>query len=88
MKKQNRRYAVDRKEGKFLVIERDDGTILDIEADRLPRDCQREGAVFDVTDDDWAHATRNREEEQRRTRESKKALDDLKKRDPGGDVEL
>ena len=84
----SRRYVVDRREGNFLVVERDDGTILDIEADRLPRDCQKEGVVFDVTKDDWGSATRNREEEKRRNRESKKTLDDLKKRDPGGDVEL
>ena len=86
--KSTRRYVVDRREGTFLVVERDDGTILDVEFDRLPRDCQKEGVVFDVVNDDWATATRNREEEKRRARESKKALDDLKKSDPGGDVQL
>ena len=83
-----RRYAVDRREGTFLVVERDDGAILDIEADRLPTDCQKEGVVFDVTDDDWGSATRNHDEERRRNRDTKKTLDDLKKRDPGGDVNL
>ncbi len=83
-----RRYVVDRKEGTFLVLERDDGTILDVEADRLPRDCQKEGTVFDVAADDWSKATRNRDEEQRRNRENKKTLDQLKKKDRGGDVNL
>ena len=62
----SRRYVVDRLEGTFLVLERDDGTILDVESDRLPRDCQKAGAVFDVIGDDWSKATRNRDEEQRR----------------------
>lgn len=83
-----RRYVVDRREGTFLVVERDDGTILDIEADRLPTDCQKEGVVFDVTNDDWGRATRNRDEERRRNKDSKPAIEKLKKRDLGGDVEL
>lgn len=83
-----RRYVVDRREGTFLVVERDDGTILDIEADRLPTDCQKEGVVFDVTNDDWGRATRNRDEERRRNKDSKPAIEKLKKSGLGGDVEL
>ena len=82
------RYVVDRREGTFLVLEREDGAIVDIEASRLPRDCQKEGAIFDVAGDDWARAARNVEEEQRRSRETKKTLGELRKRDPGGDVKL
>lgn len=83
-----RRYVVDRREGTFLVVERDDGTILDIEADRLPTDCQKEGVVFDVTNDDWGSAARNRDEERRRNKDSKQAIEKMKKNDPGGDVQL
>lgn len=83
-----RRYVVDRKEGEFLVVERDDGTIFDVEADRLPTDCRKEGTVFEVTNDDWGSARRDRDEERRRSAKNKKQLDQLKKTDPGGDVEL
>ena len=86
--KSTRRYVVDRREGTFLVVERDDGTILDVEIDRLPTDCQKEGVVFDVINDDWGTATRNRDEERRRNKDIKAALEKLKKSDPGGDVQL
>ena len=54
----------------------------------MPIACRGEGTVFDVPFGEWAKATRNRDEELRRNRENTKALDQLRKKDPGGDVKL
>ena len=86
--KANTRYVVDRREGKYLVLERDDGTIVDVEATKVPIACRGEGTVFDVPFGEWAKAVRNRDEELRRNREGGKVLDQLKKKDPGGDMKL
>ena len=37
---------------------------------------------------DWSSAVIDKEEEQRRLREAKEMLDDLKRSDPGGDIKL
>ncbi len=86
------RYVVDRIEGKYAVMARDDGATVDVPLDELPRDL-REGAVLLVPlsrdgAPNWASAMRDHEEEERRLEEAKGILEELKKRDEGGDVVL
>jgi hypothetical protein len=87
------RYAVDRREGEFLVLVDENGAQLDVPANSIAPDCRRAGTVLDVplgTNDypRWKDARRNREEEQRRLKEASATLERLRKRDPGGDVSL
>lgn len=66
--KANTRYIVERREGKYLILREDDGTIVDVEAVKVPIPCRGEGTVFDVPFGDWTKAARNRDEELKRHR--------------------
>jgi len=87
------RVVVDRKEGKVAVLVADDGRSFDVPATDLPSSCRAEGAVLDVPvpssqTPEWAKAKRNRNEEHKRQQQAAEILENLKKRDPGGDIEL
>lgn len=87
------RVVVDRREGHALVVIEESGREYQVLAEELPADCRAEGAVLDVPLDArrvplWLRAVRNTEEERRLRREADEALARLRKRDPGGDVEL
>lgn len=87
------RVVVDRKEGRMLVLTFDDGRSVDVPVHALPPDCRVEGAVLDVPQNQggepaWSEAKRNRQEEQSRRNSAAKILEDLRKRDPGGDIQL
>jgi len=84
-------YAVDRLEGKFVIVVGDDGKSMDVERSKLPKGV-REGTVLRVrigpTGPDWSGAEIDRAEERRRREETKQLLDEMKKSDPGGDIKL
>ncbi|MEK7401867.1 MAG: DUF3006 family protein [Gemmatimonadota bacterium] len=86
------RFVVDRREGLILVVEDSGGAFQDVPAQEVPSDCRVEGAVLDVPmsfgSPAWGSARRNRAEERRRVTDLTKRMEQLKKRDPGGDVEL
>lgn len=87
------RVVVDRIEGREAVLVEDDGRTYEILAEELPAECRVEGALLDVPLDSkreplWLRAHRNRPEEDRLRREAADALRELRKRDPGGDVQL
>ena len=85
-------YAVDRLEGTIAVLVSDSGATVQMPRVELPTGI-REGAVLRVRFGaqnlpDWSSAVIDKEEEQRRLREAKEMLDDLKRSDPGGDIKL
>ncbi len=88
-----KRFAVDRREAAVVVVIDDDGTTFDVPGSALPKDCRAEGAVFDapVGEDGapiWKGAKRNRAAERGRLHEAQERIERLRRRDPGGDVEL
>ena len=87
------RVVVDRLEKSRAVLLEDDGREWQVLAEELPAECRAEGAVLDVPLDSkrvplWLRAHRNSDEEARRRKETGDALRRLRKRDPGGDVQL
>lgn len=84
-------YAVDRLGRKRVVVIGDDGNKLEVSRGELPSQLQ-EGDVLRVPlaggELDWASARVDEGETERRRREAQRLLDRLRKRDPGGDVEL
>ena len=84
-------YAIDRLEGKLVIVVGDDGRSMDVERSKLPKGV-REGTVLRVrigpAGPDWSSAEIDRAEERRRREETKQLLDEMKKSDPGGDVKL
>ena len=57
----------------------------------LPRDLHtvtRKLAAARAEPDDWSSAVIDRQEEERRLREAKQMLDEMKRSDPGGDIKL
>ncbi len=64
--------TIDRFEGKYAVIEFDEGTIINIEADILPKEA-KEGDVLNITD----KITINFEETEKRKKEIEKLTEDL-----------
>ena len=92
MSESERTWVVDRIEGEVAVLVADDDQeILDMPLNVLPRGL-REGAVLRVTEINghplWVSATVDEESRLRRLREAETALDELKNRDPGGDIVL
>ena len=88
----SRFFAVDRFEGKIVVLTGDDGTSHDLPRSGLPKPL-REGDVLAVPVDergtpDWRAATLDEAERSRRIAASKDRLDRLRSRDLGGDVRL
>ena len=85
-------YAVDRIEGVQAVLVGDSGDEVSVQLDRLPSEVT-EGAVLSVPVSasrglDWDRARIDIAETQRRLREAREILEELRGRDPGGDIEL
>ena len=85
-------YAVDRLEGSIAVLVSDSGATLQMPQVELPTGL-REGAVLRVRFGaqnlpDWSSAVIDKKEEERRLREAKQMLDEMKRSDPGGDIKL
>jgi hypothetical protein len=86
------RWVVDRFEGDRAVIVSEDGRSVDVERDALPRTC-RAGDVVRVARGadgtfEWSDAAVDEEATRERRAEAERILDELKGRDPGGDVVL
>lgn len=87
-----RKYVVDRLEGDLVVlIEDESGERVNLDSWELP--VVDEGMVLAVELDNagkpaWSSVTVLLEETERRKEQGKSNLDDLKKRDPGGDITL
>ncbi len=84
-------YAVDRLEGNIAVLIGDSGKTVDMPRE-LPKGL-REGSVLRVPFraqnlPDWSSAFIDRQEEERRLRDAKRILDEMKRSDPGGDIKL
>lgn len=85
-------YTVDRvRKGRAILIG-DAGDELDVVLGDLPA-ALAEGAVLRVplNNDgalDWAAARIDTEETERRRREAQRIIEELRRRDPGGDIEL
>jgi hypothetical protein len=86
------RYAVDRIERDRAVLVADSGDEVSVPLERLPLAVE-EGSVLRVPlaakgGLDWNRASIDRAETQRRLREARDMLRELRRRDPGGDIEL
>lgn len=85
-------WVVDRVEGDLAVVVSEDGRSVEVDRDALPRAC-RAGDVVRVTrsaDGElaWNDAVVDEEATRERRAEAERILDELKGRDPGGDVAL
>lgn len=85
-------YAVDRIERGRVVLLDDSGDEVSMAVERLPGGLV-EGSVLCVPlaadgGPEWDRARIDRAETQRRLREAREILSELRKRDPGGDIEL
>jgi len=76
-----KKLIIDRFEGNWAVLELPDGTTFNFPRSLLPSEA-KEGDVlkFDVSVD--------REETEKRRKQARKLLDELKSQDKGGDIEL
>ena len=86
------RVVVDRREKQLVVLVDGTGRRFDVPMALLPNNCRAEGAVLDVPLDGaaprWNAARRNHAEEGGRLKEAGERIIRMRKRDPGGDVEL
>jgi hypothetical protein len=87
-----RHYTVDRMEGALAILLDDRGGRIERPRDSLPLRL-KEGMVLlvpldDLGELDWSAVTRDEAEERRRLEDAKARLERLRKRDPGGDVNL
>ncbi|MFN2570173.1 MAG: DUF3006 domain-containing protein [Gemmatimonadales bacterium] len=85
-------YVVDRLERSVAVLVSDSGDTLDMPVVELPRGLH-EGAVLRVRFGaqnlpDWSSAELDKQEEERRLKQARKMLDEMKRSDPGGDIQL
>ena len=92
MSESERTWIVDRIEGEVAVLVADDDQeILDMPLNVLPRGL-REGAVLKVPESKghplWGSAMLDEELRLARLRQAEIILDELKNRDPGGDIVL
>ena len=93
MSESQRVYAVDRIEGASAILVEDGGAAeVRVGRDVLPSSV-REGSVLRVPlaadgSPRWEAAVQDEALEQARRQEAAEALDELRKRDPGGDVAL
>jgi len=92
MSESERTWVVDRIEGEVAVLVADDDQeILDMPLNVLPRGL-REGAVLKVPESKghplWGSAMLDEELRLKRLRHAEPILDELKNRDPGGDIVL
>jgi hypothetical protein len=84
--------AVDRVEGRIVVLESDEGRRFDVPLREL-KEKPVEGLVYSVPKDEsgapiWREAVADRAETDRRRNALQQRVDALRKRDKGGDVEL
>jgi hypothetical protein len=84
-KRPSLRFTVDRRENEFLILLDEQGKLIDVPASALPPDCRRSGTVVDAPlsadgHPQWSKASRNREEEMKRLRESSEQLARLRGR--------
>jgi hypothetical protein len=75
------RFIIDRFEAQWAVLETPDGKTINYPRNLLPKDA-KEGDVFDLNID------MNREATEERKTNIKGIVDDLKKKDKGGDIQL
>ena len=92
MSERERIWVVDRIKGEVAVLVADDDQeTLDMPLDVLPRGV-REGAVLRVPESNgylsWVSAIMDEELRLKRLRQAETILDELKNRDPGGDIVL
>ncbi len=84
-------YSVDRIEGELAILVGDSGEEHSVQLHQLPGGTT-EGTVLRVRDADgrlaWQSAQIDQAEAKRRTQEAEDLLNKLRRRDPGGDVEL
>ncbi len=85
-------YAVDRIGDKAATLVCDSGDTITVALQDLPAGI-REGTVLCVPRDaqvgpDWRSAQIDAAETERRRREAEETLKELRRRDPGGDIEL
>jgi hypothetical protein len=85
-------WVVDRFEAQVAVLVSDSGDVVETERSLLPPG-SRVGAVLRVArgadgDIEWAGAVVDEEATRERLAESKAILEELRKRDPGGDIAL
>jgi hypothetical protein len=89
---ETRYYAVDRIDGELVVLIDDSGAEVLASLEELPTPVE-EGMVLRVPIDvdgrhDWERARIDHRETERRRREAEALLRELRRRDPGGDIEL
>jgi len=92
MSERERIWVVDRIEGEAaVVVADDDQEMLDIPLNVLPHGV-REGTVLRVTESKdhllWVSAMLDEDLRLKRLRQAETILDELKNRDPGGDIVL
>ncbi len=92
---EGRTYVVDRIEGRgedaIVVLVTDDGAELEVRRAEFAEEAKvEEGAVYRMNPRslDWRTARRERTEERRRREKAAEAMAKLRKRDPGGDLDL
>jgi hypothetical protein len=75
------RFTIDRFEAQWAVLETPDGKTINYPRNLLPKDA-KEGDVFDLNID------MNQKASEERKTNIKGIVDDLKKKDKGGDIQL
>jgi len=86
-----RTYVVDRIEGELIVLVDDSGgDKVNMDSWELPVVNEGDVLVVQLQNDkpQWGKVTVLPEEARKRYEESRKQIEELKKRDPGGDIEL
>ena len=91
MKRKSIVVAVDRIEGTTAILETDDGTHYRVPVKSFPEK-PSEGLVYRVPLKDrkpeWPGAVADHVETDRRRKQLRKRMNDLRNRDSGGDIEL
>ena len=75
------RFTIDRFEAQWAVLETPEGKTINYPRNLLPKDA-KEGDVFDL------NINMNQEATEERKTNIKGIVDDLKKKDKGGDIQL
>lgn len=85
-------FVVDRIESGVAILISDSGQAIEVDRNLLPKGT-RAGSVLHAVKDEtggirWDTAELDEPERIRRITEARRVLDELKKRDPGGDIDL